>query len=127
MSLLVKVTPDAGLIFIVDGGGSPITTGQKGHLDVPFPCTVQQVLLLADQVGSIKVDIWRDTYDNFPPTNGDSICGGNEPEIAGGRKYRDSVLAGWTKNFDKGDILAFNVDSCTSITRAVICLKVAKR
>ena len=83
--------------------------------------------MLADQVGSIKVDIWRDTYDNFPPTNGDSICGGNEPEIAGGRKYRDSVLAGWTKNFDKGDILAFNVDSCTSITRAVICLKVAKR
>ena len=127
MSLLIKVTPDAGLIFIVDGGGSAITDGQKGHLDVPFSCAVQEVLLLADQPGSIKVDIWKDTYDNYPPTNGDSICGGNEPEIIGGRKHRDSVLTGWTKALSKGDILAFNVDSCTTITRVVICLKVAKK
>ena len=127
MSLLVKATPEAGLVFIIDGGGSAITTGGKGHLEVPFTCTLQQVSLLADQIGSIKIDIWRDTYDRYPPTNGDSICGGNEPEIAGGRKYRDSVLSGWTKVLNTGDILAFKIDICTTITRAVICLKVVKR
>ena len=127
MSLLLKATPEAGLAFIIDGGGSAITTGGKGHLEVPFTCTLQQVSLLADQSGSIKVDIWKDTYGHYPPTNGDSICGGNEPEIAGGRKYRDSALFGWTKLLNKGDILAFNIDSCTTITRVVICLKVAKR
>ena len=127
MSLLIKATPEAGLVFIIDGGGSAITTGEKGHLEVPFTCNLQQVSLLADQSGSIKVDIWRDTYDHYPPNNGDSICGGNEPEITSGWKYRDSVLSGWTKVLNKGDILAFNIDSCTAITRAVICLKVAKR
>jgi len=127
MSLLLKATPEAGLVFIIDGGGSAITTGVKGHLEVPFTCTLKQVSLLADQVGSIKIDIWRDTYDHYPPTNGDSICGGNETEIAGGRKYRDIVLTGWTKVLNKGDILAFNIDSCTAITRAVIGLKVTKK
>ena len=127
MSLLVKATPGAGLVFIIDGGGSAITTGGKGHLEVPFTCTLQQVSLLADQSGFIKVDVWKDTYDHYPPTNGDSICGGNEPEIAGERKYRDSALSGWIKVLNRGDILAFNIDSCTAITRAVICLKVAKR
>jgi len=127
MSLLLKSTPEAGLVFIIDGGSSAITIGEKGHLEIPFTCVLQQVSLLADQVGSIKVDIWRDTYAHYPPTNGDSICGGNESEIAGGWKYRDSALSGWTKLLNKGDILAFNIDSCTAITRAVICLKVAKR
>ena len=127
MSLLLKSTPEAGLVFIIDGGGSAITTGGKGHLEVPFTCTLQQVSLLADQSGSIKVDIWKDTYGHYPPTNGDSICGGNEPEIAGGRKYQDSALFGWTKLLNKGDILAFNIDSCTTITRAVIGLRVTKR
>ena len=127
MSLLVKATPEAGLVFIIDGGGSAITIGGKGHLEVPFTCTLQQVSLLADQSGSIKVDIWKDTYDHYPPTNGDSICGGNEPEISSGRKYRNSALSGWTKLLNKGDILAFNIDSCMAITRAVIYLKVVKR
>ena len=127
MSLLLKATLEAGLVFIIDGGGSAITTGVKGHLEVPFTCTLKQVSLLADQVGSIKIDIWKDTYDHYPPNNGDSICGGNEPEIVGGRRHRDSALSGWTKALNTGDILAFNIDSCTTITRAVVCLKVTKR
>lgn len=127
MSLLLKATSEAGLVFVIDGGGSAISTGEKGHLEVPFNCTVQQASLLADQTGSIKVDIWRDSYSNYPPTNGDSICGNNEPEITGGRKYRDGVLTGWTKALNTGDILAFRVDSCTAITRAIISLKVVKR
>jgi len=127
MSLLLKATSEAGLVFIIDGGGSAISTGEKGHLEVPFNCTVQQASLLTDQTGSIKVDIWRDAYSNYPPTNGDSICGGNEPEITGGRKYRDGVLTGWTKALNTGDILAFKIDRCTTITRVVISLKVVKR
>jgi len=27
---------EASLTFIIDGGGSAITTGQKGHLEIPF-------------------------------------------------------------------------------------------
>ncbi|GAI34200.1 unnamed protein product, partial [marine sediment metagenome] len=71
----------ADITFVIDGGGSAITTGEKGHLEIPFACTIQAWTLVADQAGAIKIDVWRDTYANFPPTNEDSLCGGHEPEI----------------------------------------------
>jgi len=116
----------ACITFIIDGGGSAITTGEKGHLRVPFACEIQKVTLLADQTGSIQIDIWKDTYANFPPDDADSICGGNEPAISSAQKYEDTTLSGWTKTINAGDILAFNVDSCTDITRVTIALKVKK-
>jgi len=112
------------ITFIIDGGGSAITTGEKGHLRVPFKCEIQKVTLLADQSGSIKIDIWKDTYENFPPTDADSICGGNEPEISAGTKNKDGTLTDWTKTIDANDILSFNVDSCSTIERVTISLKV---
>jgi hypothetical protein len=116
----------SSITFIIDGGGAAITTGAKGHLEIPFKCEIQRATLLADQNGSIKVDIWKDTYANFPPTDGDTICGGNEPEISSAQKYQDATLTDWTKTINAGDILAFNVDSCSTITRITIALKVVK-
>jgi len=117
----------ANLIFIIDGGGSAIEIGQKGHLKVPWACTITMAELEADQDGAIKVDIWKKDYANFPPADGDTICGGNEPEIAAsGKKDQDSTLTSWTKSLAAGDILAFNVDSCTTITRVSVILRVTK-
>lgn len=116
----------ATITFIIDGGGSAITTGQKGHLEIPFECTINQVTMLADQSGSIVVDIWKDTYANFPPDNADSITASAPPTITTAQKSQDSTLTGWTTAITAGDILAFNVDSCTTITRVTISLKVTK-
>jgi hypothetical protein len=114
------------LTFIIDGGGSAITTGQKGHLRIPFDCEIQSVTLLADQTGSIVIDIWKDTYANFPPTDADSITASAPPTISSAQKSEDTTLTGWTKTINAGDILAFNVDSITSITRVTLALKVKK-
>ncbi|MBA7530409.1 hypothetical protein ES705_22616 [subsurface metagenome] len=117
----------AAIEFVIDGSGAPITLGQKGHLEVPFGCEIVQVTILADQDGAIKIDIWGDLYANFPPDNADTICGGNEPEIAAtGQKYQDATLAGWTTALALGSILAFNVDSCATITRVTLSLIVRK-
>ncbi len=112
--------------FIIDGGGSAITAGEKGHLEIPFACTINQVTMLADQAGSIVVDIWKEIYTYFPPTDGDSITASAPPTISSVQKSRDSTLTGWTTAIDAGDILAFNVDSCTTIRRATISLRVVK-
>ena len=114
------------ITFVIDGGGSAITTGQKGHLEIPFACTIQQVTMLAAQSGSIVVDIWKDTYANFPPTDADSITASAPPTISSAQKSQDSTLTGWTTAIAAGDILAFNVDSCTTITRVTLSLKVGK-
>jgi hypothetical protein len=114
------------ITFVIDGGGSAITTGQKGHLEIPFACTITRVTLLADQSGSIVIDIWKDTYANFPPTDADSITASAPPTISSAQKSQDSTLTGWTTAIAAGDILAFNVDSCSTITRVTISLKVGK-
>jgi len=117
----------ASINFIIDGGGSAITTGEKGHIEIPFACTIKQVTLLADQSGAIKIDIWKDIYANFPPDNTDTITGANEPEIAAsGVKDQDSTLTSWTTSISAGDILAFNVDSITTVKRCTVSLKVIK-
>lgn len=116
----------ASIVFIIDGGGAEIATGEHGHVEIPFKCEIQRVTLLADQSGSIKVDIWKDTYANFPPDNTDTITGANEPEISAGVKDQDATLTDWTKAIAAGDILAFNVDSVTDIERLTIVLKIKK-
>ncbi len=114
----------AGIEFVIDGGGSVIGAGIAGFLGVPFDCAIEAVELLADQAGSIKVDIWKATYANFPPTDADTICGGNDPEIVSGIKDQDTTLTGWTIILTEGEVLAFNVDSATTITRCTVILRV---
>jgi hypothetical protein len=114
----------AAIVYVIDGGGSAITTGVKGFIGVPFNCSIVAAHLMADQTGSITIDIWKDIVANYPPTDADTITGGNEPAISGGVEDGDTALIGWTTNVSKYDILGFNVDSCATITRCTIELYV---
>lgn len=116
----------SALTFIIDGGGSEITTGIKGDLQVPFGCTITKATLLADQSGSIVVDVWKDTYANFPPIDADSITASAPPTITTATKSEDGTLTGWTKAITAGDILRFNVDSVTDIERVTLILNVTR-
>lgn len=110
--------------FIIDGGGSALTTGVKGDIRFPFACTLTGWSLLADVSGAIKIDLWKDTYANFPPTNDDSITNGHEPEIAAsGVSAEDTDIADWNgEAIAAGSILRINIDSVAAITRAVLVL-----
>ncbi|MBU2060165.1 MAG: hypothetical protein KKB38_20840, partial [Gammaproteobacteria bacterium] len=87
--------------FIIDGGGSAITTGLKGFIELPWAGTIERVSLLADQSGSIVIDIWKDTYANFPPTDADSITASAPPTISSATKAEDETLTGWTTAVSK--------------------------
>ena len=117
---------NVAIAFIIDGGGAEIATGEHGHLEIPFKCEIQRVTLLADQSGSIIIDIWKDTYANFPPDNADSITSSAPPTITTAVKSQDATLTGWTKEIAAGDILSFNVDSVTDIERVTLVLFVKK-
>jgi len=82
--------------------------------------------MLADQSGSIVVDIWKDTYANFPPADADSITAAAPPTISSAQKAQDSTLTGWTTAVAAGDILAFNVDSVATVTRVTLSIKATK-
>lgn len=110
------------IIYVIDGGGSAITIGQKGHLSIPFGCTITSWTLLADQSGNITIDVWKDTYVNFPPTVADNITGSEIPTLSSVQNNRDLDLTTWTTTVTAGDILAFNVDSCTTVTRVTLTI-----
>ena len=118
--------PISSLTFIIDGGGSAITTGIKGDLEIPFACTINQVTMLADQSGSIVVDIWKQAYADYPPEDANSITASAVPTITTDTDSQDSTLSGWTTAIAAGDTLRFNVDSVTDIERLTISLKVTK-
>lgn len=110
----------------IDGGGSAITTGNKGCVTVEYAGTIIQATALADQSGSIVVDVWKDTYANYPPTDADSITASAPVTISAATKSQDATLTGWTKTIAAGDVVCFNVDSATTITRLNISLRVTK-
>lgn len=119
------------IAFIIDGGGAPLTTGVKGYLYIPFGCIINQANLLGDQSGSVVVDIWKCTYAQFDagsthPVAGDKITGSNPPTISGTTKSQDAALVGWNTTINSGDVLAFNVNSITTIQRVTLCLTAVK-
>jgi hypothetical protein len=110
----------------IDNGASVIPTGVSGNIVIPFDCTIQQWTLLANESGSVVVDIWRDTYANYPPTVADTITASAKPTISSSTKGQSSTLTGWTTALTAGDILRFNVDSVTSIKALDINLRIAR-
>lgn len=114
----------AGIGIVIDGGGSTITTGSKGYLEVPYGCTINRATIVSDQTGSIVIDVKKATYANFPTTA--SIAASAKPTLTSARKSQDSTLTGWTTAITAGDILEFVVDSVTTVTRVQLVLKVTK-
>jgi hypothetical protein len=116
----------SSLQAVMDGGPYILETGIKGFMHVPFPCTIIEATLLANITGNLVVDIWKDTYGNFPPTVADTITASAKPTLSSAIKTTDTTLTGWSKNLATGDVLAFNIDSVTLISKATLALRVTR-
>ena len=107
-----------------DGGGSALTVGTKVYVHVPYSGTISKVTMLADVSGSVVVDVWKDTYANYPPTVADTIAAAAKPTISSAVKSQDGTLTGWTTSVTAGDIIGFNVDSVTTIAWLIVQLEI---
>jgi hypothetical protein len=116
----------SAVVFVIDGGSATISTGIKGDLVVPFACTIEEWTLVADQTGSIVVDVWRDSYANYPPTAGDTITSSSPPSISSSNKNSSATLTGWNTTIAAGSTLRFNVNSVTAIRRVTLTLRVVR-
>ena len=115
-----------GIAIIYDGGGTEIADNVQLWTEVVPKCDIERVTLLADQSGSIVIDLWVDSYANWPPTDADSITAAAPPTISAATKSQDSTLSGWTKAISAGDAILGNVDSCTDIEKVACCLKLSR-
>ena len=108
--------------------GAVISTGQKLPIRFSFACTIVKVSILGKpgETGSIVIDLWKDTYANYPATVADTITASAKPTIASGTKMEDSTLTGWTKAIAAGDHIIPNVDSVSTFTGATLILTVTR-
>jgi len=111
----------------IGNGITAITTGVKIAFQVPVTCEVEGWEIVAPlQSGSIVVDVWKDTYANFPPTVADTIAGSEKPTLSSAQKGQDASLSTWTTALTKNDWLLFNVESATTVTMVIVSLQCRK-
>ena len=109
--------------YVVDNGSRPMTIGNKGYLTIDVTGNIQSFILLADNLGTLELDIRKCNFDDFPA--GTSICGNSRPELNNEVKKSDITLTGWTKQLNAGDILQYEViNVSTSLKKFAIALKV---
>jgi len=110
-----------------DGAGFPIGAGAS-LTDVAVYCpvafTISKVTVLTrGGTGSCVIDVWNDTYANYPPTVLNTITAAAKPTISSTTKYQDATLTGWSLSVVAGDVLMFHVDSTSVFTFISILLE----
>lgn len=120
--------PNAVLSIPFGTGTAPIATGVAHDYQVPYDCVVLGWNVVGDVSGNIVVDVWKDTYANFPPTVADTIAGTEKPTLSSQSKNQDLTLTTWANagRLNSGDFLRFNVDSSSTVGKATLLLSVAR-
>jgi len=104
-------------------GGQVLAVGAKAYVaEVPFNASITGWRIISPIAGSVVVDVWKDTYLNFPPTVADTIAGSEKPTLAAVVRNEDKTLTTWTTSVIAGDSLVFNIDSATTVTYLVVQL-----
>jgi len=114
--------------FTFQNGGAVLNTGSaiSGGAYVPYACEIEEAILLADQSGSVVVDLWVDSYGNYPPTVADTITALAKPTLSSAIKSKDTTLTGWTKALVAGSFILPNIDSVSTITQLKLILVVKR-
>jgi hypothetical protein len=115
-----------GIGVTIDGSGSAVTTGLKALVVAPFSGVIAGWDLVADQLGSIVIDVWKTNYAGAPPTVANSIAGTEKPTLTAAQKNQDLSLSTWTTTVTAGDVFAFNIDSAATVQKVSLTLRVTK-
>jgi hypothetical protein len=111
------------VIPIIGAAGGAIVSGlQDAVVMTEFAGTIQKATLLAKETGSIVIEVWKDSYANYPPTIADKISASAPPTLSSSNKSQDSTLTGWTKTFLAGDIFKININSASTVTYVTLIL-----
>ena len=114
------------IVFGVDGSGSVVTTGLKQYIVSPYDMEIQEWNLSSDQSGDIEIDIWTTDIPSAPPTALNSITGGNAPSLSSEQFKTSSNLTGWATTVNASNVVAFNINSVSTVTQINMVIKVKK-
>lgn len=107
---------------VFDGGTSPPAVGTTCYVRCPFAGTLTGWRINGDKAsdlsaGSCVVDVWKIASGSAYPTVADTIAASAKPTLTSQLLASNDTLTGWTTAIAAGDIIGFNVDSATTLTR----------
>lgn len=113
--------------FIIDGGGSAITTGVKGTMRVPEGMTVTGWHAVSTLSGSIVIDVNGIAFGSYAGgSGGSSIAGSELPTISTAFTGSDTTITTWSDPVGADTILTFEVDSATTVEVVTISITMTK-
>lgn len=103
--------------------GSVLSGGEEAWIRVRHNGTLKKWSLMGAPSGSVTVDVWVDSWANYPPTDADSITNGNEPSYTSAQKAESNDLSNWSVvTVSAGDIIKCHIDSVSSVEQLVLQL-----
>lgn len=100
-----------------DGLGSVIATTARRIVNIPRnwgTCTLTGWRILASPSATVTIDIWKDSYSNYPPVNADSMVGGSgtKPFLTATDHGQATSFTSWASTtFTGGDVLVAEVEA----------------
>ncbi len=114
----------------IDNYGAVIATGVNGFILVPFACTLTGIIILSTDAaatsGSAVIDLWKNTYANYPPIVDNTIVASAKPTMISTNRFQDVTLSGWSKSLAANDVIAVQFDSVSTFTRLLVSLLVER-
>lgn len=109
----------------LDGGGSALTTGQKGYITFHSAGTIKAWNITAD-TGTCTFDIWKIASGTAVPTVTNTITASAKPALATGTAIHSTTLSGWTTSVTANDIFGFNLDAVSGATKLTLTVEIDK-
>ena len=108
---------DGQITFVLPG-----IAASKAWVRLPVAGTITGVYITGDISGSAVVDLWKDTFANFPPTVADTITAAAKPTLTNQQSNSNLTLSGWVKTITQGDWIMANVDSASTLNTIVVVI-----
>lgn len=107
----------------IDGAGSVISPGLKGYIVAGFSGTIVGWDIVADAAGGTVIDVWN-AGPSAIPVVADSIAGTEKPTLTASQIAGSLSVTTWTTAITTGDVIAFNVDTISGITKLTLTIRI---
>ena len=101
------------------------TTGLIGYITVPYNGTITGWQVIGDVSGNCVFDVWK-TAAGIIPTVANTIAGTEKPTLTAQQINSDLSLSTWTTAVTAGDIIAINLNSASTLSRAWLTVFITK-
>lgn len=113
------------IVATFDNGSTVLPTGDtKTYYEVRGAGTIIEWALTGNPSGSLVLDIWKAA--GAIPTGANTIVAAAPPTLTTQALNNSSALTGWTTSIAAGDVFGFSVTSATTVTKAILTLRIQR-